>query len=195
MYLIPWYTYTFQTVEPIVEKPVPPRIDSLIPTPPVRTKASATATTAEPNEEKENKAPSGTTPKPSKVPHVFMSPPRYPSLMIIADEFSSQGSDRDYQTAVTEDNLDSGIKDGTYYARPLESVPTVGRCKALYDYEANMYDELTIRTGQLNFVLGVAGIFFVVMIWNMYGRVVHILLREIQISFKWKTLIEMVHYS
>ncbi|XP_047499178.1 uncharacterized protein LOC125045783 isoform X2 [Penaeus chinensis] len=135
--------------EPIVEKPVPPRIDSLIPTPPVRTKASATATTTEPNTENENKAPSGTAPKPSKVPHVFMSPPRYPSLMIIADEFSSQGSDRDYQTAVTEDNLDSGIKDGTYYARPLESVPTVGRCKALYDYEANMYDELTIRTGDI----------------------------------------------
>ncbi|XP_042220680.1 nostrin-like isoform X1 [Homarus americanus] len=65
------------------------------------------------------------------------------------DEFSSQGSDRDYQTAMTEDNVDSGTKDGVYYARPLSSAPTVGRCKALYDYEANMYDELTVRTGDI----------------------------------------------
>lgn len=66
------------------------------------------------------------------------------------DEFSSQGSDRDYQTAVTgEDNIDAGTKDGTYYARPLQSAPSVGRCKALYDYEANMYDELTIKTGDI----------------------------------------------
>ncbi|KAK7073301.1 hypothetical protein SK128_027063 [Halocaridina rubra] len=66
------------------------------------------------------------------------------------DEFSSQGSDREYQTAVTaEDNIDSTTKEGTYYARPLESGPTIGRCKALYDYEANMYDELTIKTGDI----------------------------------------------
>lgn len=93
---------------------------------------------------------SGTLPSPLKYPRVFMSATRYPSLMIVTDEFSSQGSDRDYQTAVTgEDNIDAGTKDGTYYARPLQSAPSVGRCKALYDYEANMYDELTIKTGDI----------------------------------------------
>ncbi|KAK8740521.1 hypothetical protein OTU49_002952 [Cherax quadricarinatus] len=90
-----------------------------------------------------------TSSKSIKHPCMFMSAPRYPSLMIIADEFSSQGSDRDYQTTMTEDNVDSGTKDGVYYAHPLASAPSVGRCKALYDYEANMYDELTIRTGDI----------------------------------------------
>lgn len=83
-----------------------------------------------------------------KIQGVFMSAPRYPShIVIVADEFSSQGSDRDYQTAVTQDTTDSGTKDGVYYAQPLPSASTIGRCKALYDYEANMYDELSIRTG------------------------------------------------
>ncbi|XP_071513677.1 uncharacterized protein Nost isoform X3 [Panulirus ornatus] len=117
------------------------------PQPPVRTKSSA----ASPVAEKELTSPSidSASPKPFTTQRVFMSAPRYPSLMIIADEFSSQGSDRDYQTVVTEDNVDSGTKDGVYYANPLSSAPTGGRCKALYDYEANMYDELTIRTGDI----------------------------------------------
>ncbi|XP_050734362.1 uncharacterized protein LOC127007409 isoform X3 [Eriocheir sinensis] len=65
------------------------------------------------------------------------------------DEFSSQGSDRDYQATISEENIDSGPKDGSYYAHPLPAATTGSRCKALYDYEANMYDELTIRTGDI----------------------------------------------
>ena len=90
-----------------------------------------------------------------------MAPFRYPTLSFaLLDEFSSQGSDHDYQSAVNEyaircqkdkdnfENFDSGSSppDGTYYARPL-TVHPVRRCKALYDYEANMYDELSIHTG------------------------------------------------
>lgn len=124
-----------------------PVTQEITPQPPVRTKGTA----ASPVAEKKLTSPNidSSSPKPFTTQRVFMSAPRYPSLMIIPDEFSSQGSDRDYQTAVTEDNVDSSTKDSVYYANPLSSAPTVGRCKALYDYEANMYDELTIRTGQL----------------------------------------------
>ena len=86
-------------------------------------------------------------PKPPKSFGVFMSAPRYPSLMLVTDEFSSQGSDRDYQATMNDENAEPNIKDIPYYAHPLPTAATGSRCKALYDYEANMYDELTIRTG------------------------------------------------
>lgn len=110
-----------------------------------------------------------------------MYPVRYPSLILSADEFSSQGSDHpDYQTeivetgqqvrnqkvlsqsletrsVITEEPVNSSTNrsipgapaDGMYFARPLTTTGgiTMGRCKALYDYEANLYDELSIRTG------------------------------------------------
>lgn len=65
------------------------------------------------------------------------------------DEFSSQGSDRDYQATMNDENVEPNIKDIPYYAHPLPTAATGSRCKALYDYEANMYDELTIRTGDI----------------------------------------------
>ena len=30
-----------------------------------------------------------------------------------------------------------------------KTVPSIGQCRALYDYTANMYDELTIRVGDI----------------------------------------------
>ncbi|RXG72824.1 Nostrin [Armadillidium vulgare] len=116
-------------------------------------------------------------------PRAFMYPVRYPSLILSADEFSSQGSDHpDYQTeivetgqqvrnqkvlsqsletrsVITEEPVNSSTNrsipgapaDGMYFARPLTTTGgiTMGRCKALYDYEANLYDELSIRTGDI----------------------------------------------
>ena len=81
-------------------------------------------------------------------PRAFMCRTCYPSLMRLTDEFSSQGSDRDYQNTVhAEDAADAGISD-KFFVQPLPAtVQASGRCKALYDYDANMYDELTIRTG------------------------------------------------
>ncbi|KAK4296966.1 hypothetical protein Pmani_030570 [Petrolisthes manimaculis] len=72
------------------------------------------------------------------------------------DEFSSQGSDRDYHTHDHTDSAtlrgEDNVGGGVYYAQPLpppSATITIGRCKALYDYEANMYDELSIRTGDI----------------------------------------------
>ena len=138
---------------------------------------------------------------------IFLPPVRYPSIPTVCppDEFSSQGSDRDYQNGVDDVNpqttststtstsvaattttyantTDNGklitsnpttnIEDTSnstsavnkdskdepdskhtngFYESPPEQINTdavMGRCKALYDYDANMYDELTIRTGK-----------------------------------------------
>ncbi|KAF2354268.1 SH3 domain [Trinorchestia longiramus] len=137
----------------------------------------------------------------------FLPRIRYPSLPIIPpDEFSSQGSDREYQNAITSIGADvahnnivnqqsnrtdcdqitnyvnhtataaevteavtkvaaartteaeqtseeqNPIAAIGFYATqppPNDAVEAMGRCKALYDYDANMYDELTIRTGDI----------------------------------------------
>jgi len=52
------------------------------------------------------------------------------------DEFSSEGSE----------NIE--VFDEESKATNLISVPSIGRCRVIYDYDANMFDELTIRTGK-----------------------------------------------
>jgi len=87
------------------------------------------------------------------------------------DEFSSQGDEREYQAAVNGtltssaplpgpppaaatvnlaagDGGSSGGSELTQSPSPVEGVaPAIGRCRVLYDYTANMYDELTIKAG------------------------------------------------
>ena len=87
--------------------------------------------------------------KPANKPlRAFMCRTRYPSLVLPTDEFSSQGSDRDYQNNVNGHEETSNV-DGKEFVQTVNpaTVQASGRCKALYDYDANMYDELTIRTG------------------------------------------------
>ena len=82
------------------------------------------------------------------------------------DEFSSQGDERDYQSAITgavvpvgdggaSPPADSGGGSASsdqlaVSPSPVESnlAPAIGRCKVQYDYTANMYDELTIKAGE-----------------------------------------------
>lgn len=55
------------------------------------------------------------------------------------DEFSSQGSERDYQSSVTYPVISECGESTT---------PSIGQCRALYGYEANLYDELTLQPGK-----------------------------------------------
>ncbi|GLH02880.1 Drebrin-like protein [Gryllus bimaculatus] len=57
------------------------------------------------------------------------------------DEFSSQGSEKDYQSSVMTYPVISECN---------ETPPvTGGRCRALYEYAANLYDELNLRPGDI----------------------------------------------
>ncbi|XP_063229853.1 nostrin isoform X1 [Bacillus rossius redtenbacheri] len=59
------------------------------------------------------------------------------------DEFSSQGSEKDYQHSVMTFPVISecGETNG--------NVTSVGRCKVLYEYSANLYDELNLSPGDV----------------------------------------------
>ncbi|XP_054271219.1 uncharacterized protein LOC128991946 [Macrosteles quadrilineatus] len=56
------------------------------------------------------------------------------------DEFSSQGSERDYQSSVISQ---------CQYPVLSEQSQCAGRCKALYHYAANLYDELNLNPGDV----------------------------------------------
>ncbi|ODN01561.1 Nostrin [Orchesella cincta] len=58
------------------------------------------------------------------------------------DEFSSQDSGCDH-------NTDSCGEESNKAPSNLISAPSIGKCRAIYDYDANLFDELTIRTGDV----------------------------------------------
>lgn len=61
------------------------------------------------------------------------------------DEFSSQGSEKDYQSSV----LTQCAVISQPPAPPVDVTPNIGRCKALYEYTANLYDELNLQPGDI----------------------------------------------
>ena len=63
-------------------------------------------------------------------------------FLYYTDEFSSEGSEHNIEV------FNEDIK-----AVNLHAVPSIGRCRAIYDYDANMFDELTIRTGMWGIIL------------------------------------------
>ena len=65
----------------------------------------------------------------------------------VPDEFSSEGEH------LPEDVFEPPLpkvkdKEPELVTEPPPSVvPSIGRCRVIYDYDSNMFDELTIRTG------------------------------------------------
>lgn len=60
----------------------------------------------------------------------------------VLDEFSSVGSDKDYQCSVYNVPIISDCNGDS------EKV-VLGHCRALYEYSAKVYDELNLRIGKL----------------------------------------------
>lgn len=58
------------------------------------------------------------------------------------DEFSSVGSDKDYQSSVYNVPI---ISDCNSDNCPEQT--QLGQCRALYDYSAKLYDELNLQIG------------------------------------------------
>lgn len=61
-------------------------------------------------------------------------------ILVNLDEFSSQDSGCDH-------NTDSCGEESNKAPSNLITAPSIGKCKAIYDYDANLFDELTIRIG------------------------------------------------
>jgi hypothetical protein len=63
--------------------------------------------------------------------------------VVFLDEFGSEGSAAEGLEVLA--SVDEIKIKGTI----LNScVPSIGKCRAIYDYDANLFDELTIRIGQ-----------------------------------------------
>ncbi|CAG7820170.1 unnamed protein product [Allacma fusca] len=55
----------------------------------------------------------------------------------------------DHDTDFDEFSSEAGSSDNVYEHDEDKDVPSIGKCRVLYDYDKNLFDELTIRTGDL----------------------------------------------
>lgn len=62
----------------------------------------------------------------------------------LSDEFSSVGSDKDYQNSVYNVPIISECN-----TENCSEQNNLGQCRALYDYSAKLYDELNLQIGKL----------------------------------------------
>lgn len=62
------------------------------------------------------------------------------------DEFSSQGSEKDYQSSVL---TQCPVISECASSPNVGATPSTGRCRALYEYTANLYDELNLQPGDV----------------------------------------------
>lgn len=62
------------------------------------------------------------------------------------DEFSSQGSEKDYQSSVL---TQCPVISECAAAPVMDASPSIGRCQALYEYTAKLYDELNLQPGDV----------------------------------------------
>jgi hypothetical protein len=65
---------------------------------------------------------------------------------LCADEFSSQGSEKDYQSSVL---TQCPVISECAGAPVVGASPSIGRCQALYEYTAKLYDELNLQPGDV----------------------------------------------
>lgn len=70
------------------------------------------------------------------------------------DEFSSQGSDCDVSThggiqRTVSNDMETRSIASSAASSSNTIVPSVGKCRVLYSYTANMYDELSIQPGDV----------------------------------------------
>ncbi len=64
--------------------------------------------------------------------------------LFTTDEFSSEGSEHNNIEEVFDVDPKTADKELINNA----DAPSVGKCRVIYDYDSNMFDELTIRTGK-----------------------------------------------
>jgi len=72
-------------------------------------------------------------------------------IIIINNTASSNRQDTDFDefSSGESDQIEEVFDNENTKAAELINGPSIGRCRVIYDYDANMFDELTIRSGEI----------------------------------------------